>query len=52
MVASANEGYRCYLVAYDEGDGVVVMINGDNGGQLASRSSDRYGQGRLPHECE
>jgi CubicO group peptidase (beta-lactamase class C family) len=32
----ANEGYRCYLVAYDEGDGVVVMTNGDNGGQLAS----------------
>lgn len=31
----ANEGYRCNLVAYNEGDGVVVMTNGDNGGQLA-----------------
>jgi CubicO group peptidase (beta-lactamase class C family) len=32
----ANEGYRCFLVAYDEGDGVVVMTNSDNGGQLAA----------------
>lgn len=31
----ANEGYRCQLVAYNEGDGVVVMTNGDGGGQLA-----------------
>jgi hypothetical protein len=31
----ANEGYRCSLVAYNEGDGVVIMTNGDNGGQLA-----------------
>jgi CubicO group peptidase (beta-lactamase class C family) len=31
-----TEGYRCTLVAYNEGDGVVVMTNGDNGGQLAS----------------
>ncbi|HXB68369.1 MAG TPA: serine hydrolase [Candidatus Acidoferrales bacterium] len=32
----ANEGYRCNLVAYNDGDGLVVMTNGDNGGQLAS----------------
>jgi len=32
----ANEGYRCNLVAYNNGDGVVIMTNGDNGGQLAS----------------
>jgi CubicO group peptidase (beta-lactamase class C family) len=32
----ANEGYRCNLLAYDDGDGLVVMTNGDNGGQLAS----------------
>ncbi|MGO9257630.1 MAG: serine hydrolase [Bryobacteraceae bacterium] len=32
----ANEGYRCNLLAYDDGDGVVIMTNGDNGGQLAS----------------
>jgi hypothetical protein len=32
----ANEGYRCNLVAYNEGDGVVIMTNGDNGGQLAN----------------
>jgi CubicO group peptidase (beta-lactamase class C family) len=31
----ANEGYRCHLVAYNQGDGVVVMTNGDGGGQLA-----------------
>ena len=32
----ANEGYRCELMAYNSGDGVVIMTNGDNGGQLAS----------------
>ncbi len=32
----ANEGYRCNLTAYDDGDGVVIMTNGDNGGELAS----------------
>jgi CubicO group peptidase (beta-lactamase class C family) len=32
----ANEGYRCNLVAYNQGDGLVVMTNGDSGGQLAS----------------
>jgi CubicO group peptidase (beta-lactamase class C family) len=30
----ANEGYRCDLVAYDTGDGAVIMTNGDNGGEL------------------
>jgi len=30
----ANEGYRCELIAYDAGDGVVVMTNGDNGQQV------------------
>ncbi len=34
-MAGANEGYRCQLVADNEGDGVVVMTNGDGGGQLA-----------------
>ncbi len=32
----ANEGYRCNLVAYNNGDGVVIMTNSDNGGELAS----------------
>ncbi|HLK66638.1 MAG TPA: serine hydrolase [Bryobacteraceae bacterium] len=32
----ANEGYRCNLIAYNAGDGVVIMTNGDNGGELAS----------------
>ena len=32
----ANEGYRCDLVAYRNGDGAVVMTNGDNGSQLTS----------------
>ena len=31
----SNEGYRCQLVAYNLGDGVVIMTNGDSGGQLA-----------------
>lgn len=31
----ANEGYRCNFVAYENGDGVVVMTNSDNGGRLA-----------------
>ena len=31
----ANEGYRCNLMAYNEGDGIAIMTNGDNGGQLA-----------------
>ena len=29
-----NEGYRCELIAYAAGDGVVVMTNGDNGQQV------------------
>jgi CubicO group peptidase (beta-lactamase class C family) len=31
----ANEGFRCNLVAYDVGDGAVIMTNSDSGGQLA-----------------
>lgn len=31
----ANEGFQCELVAYDKGDGAVVMTNSDNGGRLA-----------------
>jgi CubicO group peptidase (beta-lactamase class C family) len=30
----ANEGYRCDLMAYDAGDGAVIMTSGDNGGEL------------------
>jgi CubicO group peptidase (beta-lactamase class C family) len=29
-----NAGFRCLLVAYQEGDGAVVMTNSDNGGPL------------------
>jgi CubicO group peptidase (beta-lactamase class C family) len=29
-----NEGYRCMLVAYQNGDGAIVMTNSDSGGQL------------------
>jgi CubicO group peptidase (beta-lactamase class C family) len=32
----ANEGYRCNLVAYENGDGAVIMTNGDSGGQVAA----------------
>jgi CubicO group peptidase (beta-lactamase class C family) len=29
-----NEGYRCLLVAYEDGEGAVVMTNSDNGGVI------------------
>jgi CubicO group peptidase (beta-lactamase class C family) len=32
----SNAGYQSLLVAYNNGDGAVVMTNGDNGGQLAA----------------
>lgn len=32
----SNAGYQCFLVAYNDGDGAIVMTNGDNGGQLAA----------------
>jgi CubicO group peptidase (beta-lactamase class C family) len=32
--SGGNAGYRCFLVAYQNGDGAVVMTNGDNGGPL------------------
>ncbi len=31
----SNEGFKCNLIAYENGDGAVIMANGDNGGQLA-----------------
>jgi CubicO group peptidase (beta-lactamase class C family) len=34
MHNGGNEGYRCQLVAYEDGAGAVVMTNGDNGGEL------------------
>jgi CubicO group peptidase (beta-lactamase class C family) len=30
----ANEGYRCALLAYEDGEGAVVMTNGDAGDKL------------------
>lgn len=30
----ANEGYRCSLIAYEDGDGAVLMTNSDNGVML------------------
>jgi hypothetical protein len=32
----ADEGYQANLVAYNEGDGAVIMTNSDNGGRLAA----------------
>ena len=32
----ANEGYRCELVTYSNGDGAVVMTSGDDGWELLS----------------
>jgi CubicO group peptidase (beta-lactamase class C family) len=36
MHSGANEGFQCELVAYDNGDGAVIMTNSDSGGQLAT----------------
>jgi CubicO group peptidase (beta-lactamase class C family) len=30
----SNAGYQCELIAYEDGDGVVLMTNSDNGGAL------------------
>jgi len=30
----SNEGYRCLLVAYEDGEGAVVMTSSDSGGQI------------------
>ena len=32
--SGGNEGYRCNLFAYENGDGVVIMTNSDNGGVI------------------
>jgi CubicO group peptidase (beta-lactamase class C family) len=32
----ANEGFQCNLVAYNSGDGAVIMTNSDSGGRLAA----------------
>jgi CubicO group peptidase (beta-lactamase class C family) len=34
--SGANEGFQCDLVAYENGDGAVIMTNSDSGGQLAT----------------
>ncbi len=30
----ANAGYRCMLVAYEDGEGAIIMTNSDSGGRL------------------
>jgi hypothetical protein len=32
----ANAGFRCNLQAYIEGEGIAIMTNSDNGGELSS----------------
>jgi CubicO group peptidase (beta-lactamase class C family) len=29
-----NEGYRCFLIAYEDGEGAIVMTNSDSGGEV------------------
>jgi CubicO group peptidase (beta-lactamase class C family) len=29
-----NEGYRCFLIAYEDGEGAIVMTSSDNGGEV------------------
>jgi CubicO group peptidase (beta-lactamase class C family) len=33
--SGSNDGFQCELMAYNSGDGIAIMTNGDNGGQLA-----------------
>ena len=35
MHGGSNEGFRCLLVAFNEGDGIVIMTNSDAGGEIA-----------------
>ena len=32
----ADDGFQCDMVAYNSGDGIAIMTNSDNGGQLAA----------------
>lgn len=34
MHGGANAGYRCLMVSYVDGDGLVIMTNSDGGGEL------------------
>jgi CubicO group peptidase (beta-lactamase class C family) len=34
--SGSNEGYKCYLFAYNNGDGAVIMTNGNSGAHLAN----------------
>lgn len=34
MHGGANAGYRCLLVAYEDGEGAIVMTNSESGGEL------------------
>jgi hypothetical protein len=36
MHGGANEGYRCVMVGYVDGDGAVIMTSGDEGGKIMS----------------
>ena len=31
---AASQGFVCSFMAYEQGDGIVIMTNGDNGGEL------------------
>src|SRR5262249_31016103 len=31
----SNDGFQCDLVAYNSGDGIAIMTNSDNGGQVS-----------------
>ena len=53
----ANEGFQCNLVAYNDGDGAVIMTNSDNGGQLAAEilrtiAHDHKWPDFAPHEIQ
>ncbi len=33
----ANDGYRCWLVAYEDGEGAIIMTNSDAGDQIVGQ---------------
>jgi len=52
-----NEGYECDLLAYDDGDGAVVMTNSDTGDELIHQILEtiayEYGwPGRRPRNAQ
>ena len=52
MHGGSNAGFRSLLVAFDDGDGIVIMTNGDAGVEITKRAAaHRSGRIRLARVC-